>query len=152
MPWRNWDDDEELLLDIGEALYPEPLEAEVLAAAQHVQAWRTADPDAALATLVYDSELDRTPTVPVPRPGIPRSLVFVFGDLRVEVDLSRAGIDGRLVPPAPGQIRLFNEAGPIAETAADDIGRFTFPAGHSGPIQIGCTVAGRHVTTGWIAV
>jgi hypothetical protein len=152
MPWRNWNNDEELLLDIGEALCPEPLEAEVLAAARHVPAWRTAAPDTALATLLYDSELDRMPTVSGPRPGSPRGLVFVFGELRVEVKLGRAGIDGQLVPPAPGRIQLFGEAGPIAETLADDIGRFTFPAGHWGPIRIGCTVAGRHVTTGWIAV
>jgi hypothetical protein len=152
MPWRNWNDDDELLLDIGEALRPEPIEAEVLAAAARVRAWRTAEVDRALAALLYDSELDRTAAVRGPISGAPRNLVFALGELRVEIELSDAGIEGQLIPPEPGQVRLFNEAGLVAEATADEVGCFTFPASRPGPIRIECQVAGRPVATEWITI
>jgi len=152
MAWRNWNDDNELLLDIGDALHPEPLEAEVLAAAQAVQAWRSADVDRALAALLYDSELDRTAAVRGPLSGGPRNLVFALGELRVEIELSDAGIEGQLIPPEPGQVRLFNQAGLVAETTADEVGCFTFPTRRPGPIRIECQVAGRQVATEWITI
>ena len=152
MPWRNWNDDEELLLDIGEALRPQPLEAEVLAAARQVQAWRATDVDRALAALLYDSELDRTAAVRGPAPGAPRNLVFALGELRVEVELSDAGIEGQLIPPEPGQVRLFTEAGLVAEATADEVGCFTLPSSRPGPIRIECQVAGRQIATEWIAI
>jgi hypothetical protein len=152
MPWRNWNDDDELLLDVGEALRPEPGEAHVLAAAQQVQAWRTADVDRALAALLYDSELDRTAAVRGPLSGAPRNLVFALGDLRVEIELSDVGIEGQLIPPEPGRVRLFNSAGLVSETTADEVGCFTFPAGRAGPIRIECQVAGRQIATEWIAI
>jgi len=150
MPWRNWNDDEELLRDIGEALRPDPLEAQVLAAARQVHAWRTSDVDRALAALLYDSELDRTAAVRGPAPGAPRNLVFALGELRVEVELSDAGIEGQLIPPEPGQVRLFTEAGLLAEATADEVGCFTFPGSRPGPIRIECEVAGRRIATEWI--
>ena len=152
MPWRNWNDDEELLLDIGDALRPDPLEAEVIAAARHVQAWRSAEVDRALAALLYDSELDRTAAVRGPLSGGPRNLVFALGELRVEVELSDAGIEGQLIPPEPGQVRLFTEAGLIAEATADEVGCFRLPSSRPGPIRIECQVAGRQIATEWITI
>jgi hypothetical protein len=152
MPWRNWNDDDELLLDVGEALRPEPLEMHVLAAARQVQAWRTAEVDRALAALLYDSELDRTAAVRGPLSGAPRNLVFALGELRVEIELSDAGIEGQLIPPEPGRVRLFNSAGLVSEATADEVGCFTFPAGRTGPIRIECQVAGRQIDTEWITI
>jgi hypothetical protein len=152
MPWRNWNDDEDLLLDIGEALRPEPLEAEVRTAARAVQAWRSAEVDRALAALLYDSELDRTAAVRGPLSGAPRNLVFALGELRVEIELSDAGIEGQLIPPEPGTVRLFNATGQIAEATADEVGCFTFPTRRPGPIRIECQVAGRKVATEWITI
>jgi hypothetical protein len=152
MPWRNWNDDDELLLDIGEALRPEPGEAQVLAAARQVQAWRTADIHRALAALLYDSELDRTAAVRGPLSGAPRNLVFALGELRVEIELSDHGIEGQLIPPEPGEVRLINEAGLVTETTADEVGCFTFPVRRTGPIRIECQVSGRRIATEWITI
>jgi hypothetical protein len=152
MPWRDWNDDDDLLLDIGDALRPEPLEVQVRAAAHAVRAWRTADPDRDLAVLLYDSELDRTAAVRGALPGAPRNLVFALGELRVEIELGDAGIEGQLIPPEPGEVRLCNEAGLVATTTADEVGCFTFPVSRPGPIRIECAVAGRRFATEWIAV
>jgi hypothetical protein len=152
MAWRNWNDDDELLLDIGEALRPEPLEAEVLAAARAVRARRSADVDRAPAALLHDSEPDRTASVRGPLSGAPRNLAFALGESRVEIELGDAGVEGRLIPPEPGRVRLFNGAGLVAEATADEVGCFALPTRRPGPIRIECQVAGRRAATEWITI
>jgi hypothetical protein len=151
MPWRNWSDDEELLLDIGDAVRPEPFEQQVIAAGRMVHAWHGTDLDKALAALLYDSHLDGLSAVRGPISGAPRNLVFALGELRVEIELSDTGIEGQLIPPEPGQVWLLDATGPIAETTADEVGCFSFPAGRHGPIRIECLVAGRRIATEWIS-
>ena len=155
MPWRDWDDDDELLLDLGDVLRSDRSdrhERRVLEAAREIHAWRTADLDSALAALLYDSELDGLAAVRGPMAGAPRSLVFALGELRVEIELSDTGIEGQLIPPEPGEVRLLDERGPIAETTADEVGCFTFAPHRHGPIRIECGVAGRRLATQWITV
>lgn len=156
MPWRNWSDDDELLLDIGDAFRPEPDEQVVLHAAHAVRGWRSADADRALAALLYDSCLDGTAAVRGPSSRAPRNLVFALEQLRVEIEVSDAGIEGQLIPPESGTVRLLDAGGAIAETTADEVGCFSFPAGSSaragrwGPVRIECAVAGRRLATEWI--
>jgi hypothetical protein len=151
MPWRNWRDDDDLLRDVGDALRTEPGERQVADAGHAIGAWHFADADRALAALLYDSYLDGNAAVRGPASGAPRNLVFALGELRVEIQLSEAGIEGQLVPPEPGHVRLLDATGPIAETTADEVGCFTFPAGRRGPIRIECSVGdGRRLATEWI--
>jgi hypothetical protein len=153
MPWRNWSDDHELMLDVGDALRVDPREQQIMDAARAIFGWHTADADRALAALLYDSYLDGAGAVRGPSSGAPRSLVFALGDVRVEIELSDAGIEGQLVPPEPGQVRLLDAGGPVADAVADEVGCFTFPgATRHGPIRIECTVSGRRVATEWITV
>jgi hypothetical protein len=150
MPWRNWNDDEDLLRDIAGALRPEPGEGDVLQAARAVHAWRDTDVERELAELLYDSYVDRVAGVRAAPSGAHRSLVFALGELRVEVEVSDSGIEGQLIPPEPGVVRLVGVAGPLAETTADEVGCFTFPTGRQGPIRIECEVDGHRVATEWI--
>jgi hypothetical protein len=151
MPWRNWHDDEDLLRDIAEAVRPEPLERLVLESARAIQAWHFGDRDLAIAALLYDSHTDGLVAVRGPVSGAPRNLVFALGDLRVEIEVSDAGIEGQLIPPEPGTVRLIDAGGPVAETTADEVGCFAFPAERRGPVRIECVVAGRRVATEWIS-
>jgi len=151
MPWRNWSDDEELLRDIAEAVRPEPREQEVIVAGRSVFAFHVTDMDKALAALLYDSHLDSHAAVRGPLSGAPRNLVFALGDVRVEIELSDSGIEGQLIPPQPGQVRLLHASGPVAETTADEVGCFSFPAARTGPIRIECSVDGHRVATEWIS-
>ena len=151
MPWRNWSDDEELMRDVGDALRTDPAERQVVEAGHAIGAWHFADADRALAALLYDSYLDGIAAVRGPASGAPRNLVFALGELRVEIELSDTGIEGQLIPPEPGHVRLLDATGPIAETTADQVGCFTFPAGRRGPIRIECSVGdGRRFATEWI--
>jgi hypothetical protein len=156
MPWRNWSDDDELLRDIGDAVRPGPHEQQVMDAGRTVFGFHSTDLDKALAALLYDSRLDgltavRGPAAGGPLSGAPRNLVFALGELRVEIELSDAGIEGQLIPPEPGTVRLLDATGPVAETIADEVGCFSFPAGRRGPIRIECAVAGRRLATEWIS-
>jgi hypothetical protein len=153
MPWRDWTDDDELMLDIADVLRSDPMEQRIVEAGRAIGAWYIADADRALAALLYDSYLDGVPAVRGPASGSPRNLVFALGELRVEVELSDTGIEGQLVPPEPGQVWLLDATGPIAETTADEVGCFRFPAGRRGPFRIECSIGGgRRLATEWITV
>ena len=152
MPWRDWNNDDDLLLDLGDVLRSDRCEEKLLETARQIHAWRTADLDRALAALLYDSSVDDLAAVRGPVAGAPRSLVFALGELRVEIELSENGIEGQLIPPEPGRVRLLDPAGPVAETDADEVGCFTFPPGPRGPMRIECAVAGRRLATEWITV
>lgn len=149
MARRNWSDDSELLSDVADAVRPEPDEHRVRAASREVFAWQGTGLDRALAALLYDS-LDGLAAVRGPVAGAPRNLVFELGEQRVEIELSDAGIEGQLVPPEPGTVWLLDVTGPVAETTADEVGCFSFPARRRGPIRIECAVSGRRLATGWI--
>jgi len=151
MPWRNWSDDDELLRDIGDAVRPGPHEQQVMDAGRTVWKFHSTDLDKALAALLYDSHLDGLATVRGPISGAPRNLVFALGELRVEIEVSDAGIEGQLIPPEPGRVVLLDATGPVAETTADEVGCFSFPASRHGPIRIECAVAGRRLATEWIS-
>lgn len=150
MPSRNWNDDDELIRDLGEALRQGPAEQQVIEAARAAFAWRAADADLELAALLYDSRLDQTALVRGPHSGAPRNLVFGLGQLRIELELSDTGIEGQLVPPEPGVVRLLTATGPAVETTADELGCFSFPARRRGQIRIEYSLAGGQFATGWI--
>lgn len=152
MAWRDWGDDDELLADIADAVRPEPLEPHVVAAGRRVHAWHSGDVDKALAALLYDSHLDAVGGLRGPASSAPRSLVFALGDLRVEIEVSEAGIEGQLIPPGPGRVWLLDAAGPVTDTVADEVGCFSFPAPRHGPIRIECLVSDRRIATEWISI
>lgn len=151
MPWRDWRDDEELMRDIADAVRPEPAEQEVIAAGRAVFAFHATDVDKEVAALLYDSRLDGLAAVRGPLSGGPRNLVFALGEVRVEIEVSDSGIEGQLIPPEPGEVRLLDASGPVAETTADEVGCFSFPASRTGPVRIECSVDGRRVATEWIS-
>jgi hypothetical protein len=152
MPWRSWSDDDELMRDLAEALRTQPYEAEVVEAGRLIGVWHAADPDRALAELLYDSCADGLVAVRGPAPGGPRNLVFALGEVRIEIELSDHGIEGQLIPPEPGRVRLLDATGPIAQTTADEVGCFTFPAARRGPLRLECeTGDGRRLATEWIS-
>src|SRR4051794_11661644 len=150
MPWHDWSDDDELMRLIAEALRTDPGEQRIIEAGRSIGAWHRSDADRMLAELLYDSSLDGMAAVRGPGPGAPRTLVFALGEVRIEMEVSDAGIEGQLIPPEPGHVWLLDVSGPVAEAKADEVGCFTFPAGRHGPIRLECAVDGRRLATEWI--
>jgi hypothetical protein len=153
MPWHDWRDDDELMSLIREALRTDPAEQGIIDAGRAIGAWHHADADRLLAGVLYDSYLDDAGAVRGYAPGTARNLVFALGRLRIEVELSDAGIEGQLIPPEPGQVWLLDATGAETEVTADEVGCFTFPAtGRHVPIRIECAVdGGRRLATEWIS-
>lgn len=126
MPQPDWTDDE-LMHHLAQAIRPAGVGGELLAAARRAFAWRTVDADLDLAELHYDSSVDGAALVRGAGSGPPRTLVFRGERLGVEIELTGAGIEGQLIPPEPGQVRLLTTTGVAVTTTADGAGCFAFP-------------------------
>jgi hypothetical protein len=153
MPSPDWNDDDELMHDLHAALAAPAVDEQILAAARATFAWRTADAELELIGLRYDSRFDDAVTAVRADPAeSPRTLGFHGDHLGVEIELSRAGIEGQLIPAQPGLVTLVTTDGPYAEVVADPIGCFSFPAPPGGPIRLECSTGGGRFVTVWITV
>jgi hypothetical protein len=149
---QNWNDDDELIRDLREALRQVPGEAQVIEAAQGAYQWHTTDIEIELATLRYDSDLDRIAGVRGPAPGAPRTVVLGTAELSVELEFSESGIEGQLIPPEQGTVRLLTSTGDAEETTTDELGCFRFSPRLRGSIRVACTVPGGEFLTEWVTV
>jgi hypothetical protein len=144
-----WSDDDELMRDLNAALRPVPSDPHVIDAARAAQVWLGVDVDLELAELLHDSFVDAGSPVRGPA-GAARMLVFGRGPVGVEIELSDGGIEGQLMPPGPGLVRLFTATGCTVETTADHVGCFWFPTRPKGPIRLGCVGLRGRFTTSWM--
>jgi hypothetical protein len=140
--------DGELLSELSKAL-EEPLDENIVRAAQAALTWRTVD--AELEILSLDAGLEHADAAQVRGggPGAPRTFAFHGERLSVEVEADDAGIVGQLTPPGPGQVTLVTPDGPQAATQADEIGCFSLPVPPAGPARLDCRLGGDHFVTEW---
>jgi hypothetical protein len=150
------DDDDELLAELRVALQEEPVDENVIQAAQAAFTWRLADAEIELLTLVADYSGGRggggglaPMRVRDGGPGGPQRLVFHGERIRVEMEIDEAGIVGQLIPPQPAEITLVTTAGPQATTEADEVGCFSLPRPGAGPIRLECQLADCRFVTEW---
>ncbi len=148
MGTHRWDDDDRLLEDLGAALRAAgPAAEKLLAGADAAYEWRTVD--AELATLSYDSLLDRDSLLRGSAP-ISRSLVFQGSTMSVDVELNVDALVGQLVPPTVGEVVLLGIAGELGRTRADELGSFTLVAPARGPIRLLCETSAGRLVTEWL--
>ena len=125
---------------------------QVIEAAKESYTWRTVD--AELAALTSDSLLD--PAVGVRGTQEPRLLTFETPDLIIEVEVSVAGAErrllGQLVPPRAAQIDL-RQSGTTRTAQADATGRFALRDLLAAPLSLRCTFGDREpVHTEWVNI
>jgi hypothetical protein len=125
---------------------------QVIEAAKESYTWRTVD--AELAALTSDSLLD--PAVGVRGTQEPRLLTFETRDLIIEVEVSVAGAErrllGQLVPPRAAQIDL-RQSGTTRTAQADATGRFSLRDLLAAPLSLRCTFGDREpVHTEWVNI
>ena len=128
-----WDDDDELLAFLDEALRTEgEVPPDFVAAGKAAFTWRSID--AELAALVYDSErelaLTRTQTADL------RALTFASAHVTIELELTDTGLIGQVVPTAPARVDVHTAAGVTASVTADDLGCFTIRAVPREPFRL----------------
>ena len=125
---------------------------QVVEAAKESYTWRTID--AELAALTSDSLLD--PAVGVRGTQEPRLLTFEARDLIIELQVSVAGAErrllGQLMPPHAAQIDV-RQGGATRTAQADVDGRFAVRDLLARPLSLRCTFPDREpVHTEWVRI
>lgn len=138
----------------GIAARVDPVPAGLLAAAEAAFTWRTVD--AELAELIFDSRADAESLAVVRGGGEPRLLTFHAAELTVEVEVTRAGPEhrlvGQLLPPGPARVQVRHPDG-VLDLDADELGRFIAERVAPGPVSLRCERGGEgQVVTDWVTV
>jgi hypothetical protein len=146
---HRWNDDDILFADLAEALGDvAPLAARVAAHGRGALAWRTVDSDLVLASLSFDSVLERSGSTR-DREGDDRVLVFHAAPLAVEVEVQADRIVGQIVPPSEGEITLETVDGTRVQVDADDLGFFILPRPVASAARMRCETLTTRLVTDW---
>lgn len=151
---HRWDDDEELLADLAEAVRTLGPPPDTLAEdARTAFAWRTLDDDLLLANLSFDSSLagvaDGMRAQDPDRAS--RLLVFSTASMSVELAVDRDGrLVGQIVPPSEARVTMETATGARTEVTADDLGFFMLPEIPDDPVRLRCETPGARLVTDWV--
>jgi hypothetical protein len=148
-----WQDDDQLLAALGEALRSERnVPADFIAMGKAAFAWRGID--AELATLTYDSIFEGTEAELAGARSEPTSLrylTFTSGERTLEIEVTDDAILGQLVPPSPGRAEARTADGTVVTAVIDQGGGFTFRPVPRGSFRLYCHAAsGASVLTNWL--
>jgi hypothetical protein len=150
MMQHNWDDDQRLLGDLSDALREAaPLADEIAEYGRGAYAWRTVDRDLLLASLSFDSSVERA-TEQRSGPAEPRVLTFTAAPLSLELEVLPDRVVGQIVPPGAGEILVEAADGVTFHVAADDVGFFILPSVPRGTVRLRCDTPAARLVTDWI--
>jgi hypothetical protein len=111
--------------------------------------WRTVEADLLLASLDFDSSLERVQGWRSEADET-RVLVFTAPPLSVELEVMDDRAVGQIVPPGPGEIWVESADTTTFRVEADSAGFFMLPDTPHGLVRLRChTPAGRLVTD-WV--
>jgi hypothetical protein len=147
---RRWDDDNQLLEDLAEAVRAVARQSKT--AATHGRAalsWRTIDEDLKLAGLSFDSLLEPAGTTRNDTAGA-RTLVFAAEPMSVELEVSADGVVGQIIPPGVGEIRIESADGDVLQATANELGYFLIPVRPAGQVRLTCETPRSRFVTEWV--
>jgi len=156
MDRARWDDDDQLLAELGNALRPvRQVPERFVQAGKAAFAWH--DIDAELAQLSFDSAASE---LGAPAPAGMRSdraghrrLTFLAGDVTIDLEVHLDAVLGQLVPPQPGTVQLRTSGDPGASIPIDEVGWFVIRPVPAGSVRLHVrTDAGAAVITDWITL
>jgi hypothetical protein len=147
---HRWDDDQRILDDLSDAArQAAPLAGIIAEHGKGAYAWRTVDEDLLLASLSFDSSLERVQERRSD-PGDARVLVFTAPPLSLELEVMPDRVAGQIIPPGPGEIRVETADGVTFGVEADDAGFFHLPGIPRGPVRLRCDTATGRLVTDWV--
>jgi hypothetical protein len=149
MTQHRWDDDQHLLDDLSDALRDAALAGIFAEYGKGAYAWRTVDQDLLLASLSFDSSLDRVQERRSDRDD-ERVLVFTAPPLSLELEVMPDCIVGQIIPPGPGEIQVEAADGITFSVEADDAGFFDLPGMPRGPVRLRCDTPTGRLVTDWV--
>lgn len=148
MTQHRWDDDQNLLDDLSDALREAPASSTIAECGKAAFAWATVDQDLFLASLSFDSSLERV----LERRsdgGDGRVLVFTAAPLSLEIEVWPDHVTGQILPPGPCEVRVETSDGIAFHVEADDAGFFCL-RGLAGPVRLRCDTPTGRLVTDWV--
>jgi hypothetical protein len=149
MTQHRWDDDQHMLDDLSDALREAALAGTLAEYGRGAYAWRTVDQDLLLASLDFDSSLERVQERRSD-PDDARVLVFTAPPLSLELEVMPDRMVGQIIPPGPGEIRVEAADGVTFHVEADDAGFFHLPGMPRGPVRLRCDTPTGRLVTDWV--
>lgn len=149
MTQHRWDDDQDILDDLSDALRNAALAGTIAEYGKGAYAWRTVDQDLLLASLSFDSSLERVQERRSD-PDDARVLVFTAPPLSMELEVMTDRVAGQILPPGPGEIWVETADGVTSHVEVDDLGFFDLPAMPSGPVRLRCDTPTGRLVTDWV--
>jgi len=146
----NWDSDEALVADLGDALRAErEVPARFVEIGKAAFAWHTVD--AELAELTFDSATDPGALAGVrSEPAAVRAMTFSASRLTIEVEVAEDALLGQLVPATAGEIEVQPRDGSATSVSVDEVGWFMIRPRPAGLFRLRVrTVAGDEIRTEW---
>jgi hypothetical protein len=153
MPQQWWEDDDQLLAALGEALRSErSVPPEFTAMGKAAFAWHGID--AELATLTYDSVFESAEAASAGarcEPASLRYLTFTSRELTIEIEATDDALLGQLVPPGPGGVEVRTADGTVVTAVIDQVGSFTIRPVPRSSFRLYCHATdGPSVLTNWL--
>jgi hypothetical protein len=150
-----WNDDEQLLAALGEALRAaDEVPRQFVDAGKAVYTWHNVD--AELAALTFDSASEsagRVPALTRTEMAPLRALTFASPRLSIHLEVTRDALHGQVVPEQAGEIELRPATGAPTTIEVDEVGWFVIRPAPSGAFRLRChTAAGTAVLTDWITL
>lgn len=143
-----WDDDDQLMQDLDEALHGAVSDG-ARQAARAAFAWRTIDED--LMRLAHDSSL--TEEVMARGAAVaPRVVGFLGSDFTLEVEVDAGTVMGQVVPGTVCRVSIVTPTGVFGSIETDETGLFSLPAPDAGPVRFTVTGEGAAQSTGWLTL
>jgi hypothetical protein len=154
MSGRWWDDDDQVLTALGQALRRgRDVPRSFVEAGKNAFPWSGLD--AELAELAYDSAQDtgRVPALTRAAPASLRSVTFASATVTIELTLTPEQLDGQVIPPQSGEVELLVASGPAQTAEIDGLGRFRIRPIPSRSFRLHCrTEDSERVLTDWVAL
>jgi hypothetical protein len=149
MTQHRWDDDQHLLHDLSDALSDAALAGTFAEYGKGAYAWRTVDQDLLLASLSFDSSLERVEERRSDRHD-GRVLVFTAPPLSLELEVMTDRIAGQILPPGPGGVWVEAADGVVSKVEVGDLGFFELHAMPRGPVRLRCDTPTGRLVTDWV--
>lgn len=150
---RWWNDDDQLLAVLGEALAEEhEVPPQLIEAGKAVFAARSLDSE--LAALVYDSLADEQPALATrtSRAAI-RELTFACRELRIHLQVTSASLHGQVVPPQRGEVEVRTADHALHVAEVDEYGWFSITPIPRSSFRLFCRMqSGTSTLTDWLSV
>jgi hypothetical protein len=148
-----WEDDDQLLAALGEALRSaDSVPAEFIAIGREAFPWRGID--AELAILTYDSIVEGADAelagVRAEQASL-RYLTFTAGEFTLEIEVTIDAVLGQLIPPGPGRVEVRTADDTVVKAVIDQGGGFTIRPVPRTSFRLYCHATnGASVLTNWL--